>query len=292
MNGNDTMLAAVDLAFGAATDPGLVRRANEDSLLAERPVFLVADGMGGYEAGDRASSAVVDAFRQRLCTGSPASLTSVRDALGEAERLVAAVAATTSRGTGSTVSGVVLLSHADAPHWLILNVGDSRVYRQVGVDLEQLTVDHSLAQEMVDAGRLAPDDQRTYEHRNIITRAIGAPDSRPDSWIMPVTTGERLLICSDGLHGEIGDEEIRATLAMTGHPRAAAAALVDAAKRAGGHDNITAIVIDVRAGGVSADPDAGLSTSMRVSGARADEGARGGATADRCAIDDGDTVPM
>jgi PPM family protein phosphatase len=248
-------LDLVDLMVSGLTDVGLKRSANEDAALAERPVYLVADGMGGYEAGDRASAAVVAAFRIELCGRGDVDPAAVRRALTRAERDVAEIATTTSRGTGSTVTGVVLLEHAGEPHWLIVNVGDSRVYRLFGSELEQLTVDHSLAQALVDNGSLTADDRRDFAHRNVITRAIGAPDSRADTWLMPVTTGERLLICSDGLHGELEDEQIRAMLTMAGRPESAAAALVDAAKRAGGRDNITVLVVDVRAGGAASTAD-------------------------------------
>ena len=248
-------LAKVELGVALATDVGRHRPVNEDSILAECPVFVVADGMGGYDAGDRASQAVVAAFRDVLCTGDPVELGAIRVALSAADEGVAAVAAQTERGAGSTLTGVVLLEREGEPYWLIINVGDSRVYRHMGAELEQLTVDHSLAQELVDVGELTARSRRDFAERNVITRAIGAADSRADSWLMPVTTGERILICSDGLHGELPDEEIRALLTMSGRPAAAALSLIDAALRAGGHDNISVIVLDVVAGGAVSPPD-------------------------------------
>ena len=248
-------LAEVELGVALATDVGRHRPVNEDSILAECPVFVVADGMGGYDAGDRASQAVVAAFRDVLCAGDPVELGAIRVALSAADEGVAAVAAQTERGAGSTLTGVVLLEHEGEPYWLIINVGDSRVYRHIGAELEQLTVDHSLAQELVDVGELTARSRRDFAERNVITRAIGAADSRADSWLMPVTTGERILICSDGLHGELPDEEIRALLTMSGRPAAAACSLIDAALHAGGHDNISVIVLDVVAGGAVSPPD-------------------------------------
>ena len=248
-------LAKVELGVALATDVGRHRPVNEDSILAECPVFVVADGMGGYDAGDRASQAVVAAFRDVLCAGDPVELGAIRVALSAADDGVAAVAAQTERGAGSTLTGVVLLEREGEPYWLIINVGDSRVYRHMGAELEQLTVDHSLAQELVDVGELTARSRRDFAERNVITRAIGAADSRADSWLMPVTTGERILICSDGLHGELPDEEIRALLTMSGRPAAAALSLIDAALRAGGHDNISVIVLDVVAGGAVSPPD-------------------------------------
>jgi len=238
----------IELVVAPLTDTGLKREVNEDSYLATAPVFLVADGMGGYEAGDLASAAVVDAFRG--IAGAPfSSLEGIREALVAASAGVADVAARTSRGAGSTVTGVVLVEHDGLPYWLVFNVGDSRVYRLVGSELEQLTIDHSLGQELVDQGELRREDMATFSERNVITRAIGAADSTADSWLVPVVNGERLLICSDGLHSEVPDEGIRATLTMSGRPESAAEALVQHAKDAGGRDNITVIVIDVISGG-------------------------------------------
>lgn len=260
-----TTSGGVELAVAAVTDPGLKRTVNEDSYLAEAPVFLVADGMGGYEAGDRASAAVVAAFRGRLANRDYAELNDIRDALLAADDDVAAVAADTTRGAGSTVTGIALVQHDDAPFWLIFNVGDSRVYRHVGSDLTQLTVDHSLGQELIERGELRREDLATYPDRNVITRAIGAADSMADSWLVPVVNGERLLICSDGLHSEVDDEGIRAVLTMNGRPESAAQALVNRAKHNGGRDNISVIVLDVLSGGGDAVVDAttgGISHSL------------------------------
>lgn len=246
----------IQLAVAAVTDPGLRREINEDAYLAEAPVFLVADGMGGYEAGDRASAAVVTAFRDRLTGRSHVRLEEVRDALLAADDGVAAVAAGTSRGAGSTVSGLVLVEQEGIPFWLVFNVGDSRVYRHVGSDLEQLTIDHSLGQELIDRGELRREDLNAFPDRNVITRAIGAADSLADSWLVPVVNGERLLVCSDGLHSEVDDEGIRAVLTMNGRPESAAQSLVARAKQNGGRDNISIIVLDVVAGGAEARSDA------------------------------------
>lgn len=254
-------VGGIQLAVAAVTDPGLRREVNEDAVLAEAPVFLVADGMGGYEAGDRASAAVVGAFRDLLVGQDYAALEGVRDALLSADDRVAEVAAGTSRGAGSTVSGLVLVEQDGIPYWLVFNVGDSRVYRHVGTDLEQLTVDHSLGQELVSRGELRREELATFRDRNVITRAIGAADSMADSWLVPVVNGERLLVCSDGLHSEVDDEGIRAVLTMNGRPETAAQALVARAKQNGGRDNISIIVLDVVAGGGEAGTDATTGTA-------------------------------
>lgn len=245
-------VGGVRLGVAAVTDRGRKRQVNEDSFLADGPAFVVADGMGGYESGDRASAAVVAAFRDRFSADVAGEFGLVSAALLDADDRVADVAATTSRGAGSTATGVVLVDHGGQPYWLVFNVGDSRVYRHFGAELEQLTTDHSLGRELVTRGELAEEDLATFKDRNIITRAIGASDSLADSWLVPVVNGERLLLCSDGLHGEVDDESIRAVLTMNGLPEAAARVLVDRANSNGGRDNITVVVIDVVAGGADA----------------------------------------
>lgn len=238
----------VVLNVAALTDVGLTRAMNEDSVLAASPVFLVADGMGGHDAGDKASAAVVAAFEP--LAGTLVTTAEIAAALARANETVEAIAAQHARGAGSTLAAVALVEHDGAPHWLVFNVGDSRVYRLFANELDQLTIDHSLGQELVDAGELRPEDLANFAQRNVITRAIGASDNVADSWLVPVIDGERLLLCSDGLSGEVGDESIRATLTMAGRPETAAAALVRRAKQAGGRDNITVIVIDVVSGGL------------------------------------------
>lgn len=270
----------VRLAAAAASDVGLVRRTNEDAALAEWPVYLVADGMGGYEAGDRASAAVVEAFHEHVVGAPVGTVVGVREALAGASARVAAVAAATDRGAGSTVAGVALVDDEGEPAWLVFNVGDSRVYRHHGTELEQLTVDHSLGQELVDGGAMRPEELATFERRNVITRAIGAPDSSADSWLLPVVNGERLLICSDGLTTEVSDEGIRATLTMSGRPESAAAALVQRARQAGGRDNITVVVVDVLAGGVDEHADATTGVPRMAPGAGSPE------------VDDETTIPV
>lgn len=261
-------LSSVVLNVAALTDRGLKRTANEDAVLAESPVYLVADGMGGHEAGDRASAAVVEAFAP--LRGAAVTSDDVRDALRRADDTVSELSGSVERGAGSTVSGVVLVEHEDTPHWLVFNVGDSRVYRHHGSELAQITTDHSLGQEMVDAGRLLPEDLAAFPQRNVITRAIGADVSAADSWLLPVVVGERLLICSDGLSGEVSDESIRATLTMCGRPETAVDALVRRALHAGGRDNVSVVVIDVISGGLSARPVDATGGQLTASSALSD----------------------
>ncbi|MEV8250194.1 protein phosphatase 2C domain-containing protein [Microbacterium sp. NPDC076768] len=256
-------VASVILNVASLTDTGLTRTANEDSVLDASPVFLVADGMGGHEAGDRASAAVVAAFEP--LRGCAVDVGDIRDALGRASAVVDDIAAGHKRGAGTTVTGVALVEHEGAPHWLVFNVGDSRVYRHHGNELTQLTIDHSLGQELVDAGELQAEDLASFAQRNVITRAIGASDSTADSWLLPVVNGERLLLCADGLSGEVSDEAIRATLTMNGRPETAAAALIHRALQAGGRDNVSVVVIDVVAGGASTRPESGTAGRVAAS---------------------------
>ena len=249
-------VAGVELSVGASTDVGRRRKVNEDSILAEPPVFLVADGMGGYEAGDRASRAVVDAFRGVFDGHEVADLEALRDALMDADDGVDLVAAETARGAGSTVAGAALLDLEGGPQWVIFNVGDSRVYRFWDGMLQQVTRDHSLGQELHAAGQLTDEELENFDRRNVITRAIGAANSDADSWITAVVDHERLLLCSDGLTSEVPDDTIATLLASTADPDACALALVDAANAAGGKDNISVIVIDVLSGGTAAPVEA------------------------------------
>ena len=254
------LVAGVSLSVGASTDVGRRRSVNEDSILVEPPVFLVADGMGGYEAGDRASQAVVNAFRTVFSGRDVADLDGLRDALMDADDGVDLVAAETSRGAGSTVAGAALLELNGVPQWVIFNVGDSRVYRSWNGILQQVTRDHSLGQELHAAGQLTDDELLHFDRRNVITRAIGASNSDADSWITPVVDHERLLLCSDGLTSEVDDGEVAAILGSHEGSEECAAALVAAANAAGGKDNISVIVIDVHSGGAVApvEPDAEL----------------------------------
>lgn len=248
----------VSLTAGFRTDVGRRRATNEDSLLAASPIFVVADGMGGHEAGDRASAAVVAAFAT-LEGRLDLTVDDVAVAVDRAHAAVREIAAGTRKGAGSTLTGLALVQQDGRPCWLVMNIGDSRVYRLLGTDLAQLTVDHSVVQELVDAGSLRPEDVGSFSRRNVITRAVGAPASNADYWLYPVTTGERFLVCSDGLSGELSAETICAGLTLGGRPQQTADLLLEQALERGGRDNITLLVIDVLAGGRPAN--AGVSTS-------------------------------
>ena len=250
-------IGGVTLSVASLTDVGLRRSHNEDAALAIPPLLIVADGMGGYEAGDLAANAIVAAFEATVDAGVPTTLDALRDALGAADDAVAEVADATTRGAGATVAGAAMILHEGTPSWVFFNVGDARVYRHRGSTLQQVTVDHSLGQELYAAGRISAEELAVFPDRNVVTRAMGATDSRADSWVAPVMHGERILVCSDGLPTEVPDEVIRATMTSTGGAEATAAALVALARRAGARDNVTVVIADVVAGGMATDEHEG-----------------------------------
>lgn len=237
----------LELSTAMRTDAGKKRVVNEDSALEQAPCFLVADGMGGHEAGDLASQAAIAAFARAIPAKSEASVRDVAQALDAARSAVAQIASGRLHGAGCTLTGVVIVEHEGALHWLVLNIGDSRVYLHRGSELNQLTQDHSLREEILLHGGLALGEE--LPGRNVITRALGSADTSADTWLMPVETGSRLLICSDGLTTELADTELRATLTMGGNAEAVADELVRRANEAGGRDNITVVVVDVVSGG-------------------------------------------
>lgn len=238
--------APITVRVGAASHTGLRRRINEDAYLAETPLFLVADGMGGHDAGDRASAAVIAEFS--ALTGAPSlAIDDVRAALRRARRRVEAIASE-RRAAGTTLTGVVVAEVSGAGYWLAVNVGDSRTYRYANGVLEQVSVDHSVVQELIDAGVLSGADASVDSRRNEITRAIGAgSEGQADYWMVPAEPGDRILVCSDGLSGELDAARLRDILDDESDPQAAATRLIHEALLEGGRDNITAIVVDALA---------------------------------------------
>ncbi|CAN7162669.1 protein phosphatase 2C domain-containing protein [Microbacterium sp. LjRoot45] len=253
------MESPITVAVGAATHAGLRRPVNEDSHLASAPLFLVADGMGGHDAGAAASAIVVDEF-SRLAGAPSLGIQDVRDALDRARRRVHALVVG-HRAAGTTLSGVAISDVGGAGYWLTVNVGDSRTYRFSGGVLEQISVDHSVVQELIDAGELDAVAAASDRRRNEITRAIGAgSDGEPDFWLVPAEPGDRMLICSDGLSGELDSERLRRVLAETPDPQEAATRLVHEAMVRGGRDNITVVIVD--AVGVRGHDDVPVDTAQ------------------------------
>lgn len=234
------------MGWGAVTDRGLVRGVNEDALLADPPVFVVADGMGGHAAGDVASWMAIESFAV-LVGPAAISATEAIEAISAANAAILRVAAANPEkaGMGTTLSGLVSVVAGGAEHWMVFNVGDSRVYRLAAGHLEQLTVDHSEVEELVRSGRLTREAARGYGRRNVVTRSLGTdPEPVADSWVFPPVEGERFLICSDGLCNEVIDFDIERCLLAHRAPQEAAEGLLRMALEAGARDNVTVIVVD------------------------------------------------
>jgi len=234
----------VRTSWGSATDRGLVREVNEDALLAYPPVFLVADGMGGHDAGDLASRITVEEFAQ-LAGQSAATADDIHACFARTSARIRGEF-TGGRQGGTTVAGVAVTVHDDTAYWLVFNVGDSRVYRWAEDALEQVSVDHSVVQELVDQGRIDPADAETHPERHVLTRALGTGDEpEPDYWLLPAGLHDRLLICTDGLTRELSDTDIAAVLADVADAQDAANELVRRSLESGARDNVSAVVVDV-----------------------------------------------
>ena len=233
------------IAWAAATDVGRRRAANEDSYVAQSPMFAVADGMGGHSAGDLASAAVVERLAEIL-TEDFLTARGIERALEEATADITEIAADSILGVGTTVTGVALTLQDGEPYFAVFNIGDSRVYCFDRNELFQVTVDHSVVQEMVEAGALTRDEADHHPDSNVITRAVGFnAQPIPDFWMVQLHAGLRFVVCTDGLTKEVSDDRIRMHLAAGLTAAETASALIDAALAAGGRDNVTAIIVDV-----------------------------------------------
>jgi len=232
----------VELTGGGATAVGQ-REDNQDRYLAAPPVFAVADGMGGHVGGAAAAEAVVEALRS-LTGSETTTVEAIRLALQRADGEIRAFEGPDKAGAGTTVAGVALVDEGEGPQWAVFHVGDSRVYRWHGGQLELVTRDHSVVQELIDAGYISDQSAATHPQRHIITRALGVgPRPEADVVLLPVVPGERLLACSDGLTGELTDDRIAAVMSVDGAPEEAATSLVDNADTDGARDNATVVVV-------------------------------------------------
>jgi PPM family protein phosphatase len=232
---------------GARTDAGRVRPGNEDSYLISAPLFVVADGIGGQVAGEVASSTAVDVIADQAPNaraGEPDSLAQIVQGANSAIWKRAQGDATL-RGMGTTCT-LAMIDDATAQ---LAHVGDSRAYLFRNGELSQLTEDHTLVWRMVQEGRLSAREANHHPQRNVITRALGVDsDVKVDLLTVTLVEGDRLLLCSDGLTSMVDDPRIRDVLGSEDDPQVAADRLVDLANEAGGEDNITALVLEIRAG--------------------------------------------
>jgi protein phosphatase len=226
------------------TDVGRQRQANEDSYLARSPLFVVADGMGGAQAGEVASLTAIQAFQAGLPDGTPED--SIERTIQIANRNIydQAHGDASLSGMGTTIT--VAAVDADGERVVVGHVGDSRAYRIRDGIIQRLTKDHSLVEEMRRRGQITEEQAEDHPQRSIITRALGPePEVQADLATIPSEPGDIFLLCSDGLTTMIGDEKIRDILMGATSLDAAARTLVDEANRAGGRDNITVIVFQV-----------------------------------------------
>jgi serine/threonine protein phosphatase PrpC len=242
----------VQFTCAARTDVGIVRSGNEDNylMLADRGIFIVADGMGGHAAGEVASEMAVRLISRDLGTVRGIPDEEVAERMRQSIRAAnAAIYERTltehdKRGMGTTATALVLLPN----RFLLGHVGDSRAYRLRDGTFEQLTKDHSYVQEQVDAGLLTPEQARVHPYSNVITRCVGAnQDVIPDTYSGDLLAGDVVLLASDGLTGMLEDEHIHKILEAPGGPQEWVDAMINDANRRGGLDNITAIIVKIDA---------------------------------------------
>jgi len=243
-------MSTTGLRWSFISDVGSVRRANQDSAMANGSLFLVADGMGGHRGGEVASRLAEEHF---TTTNSIASVDELREAVMGANALIRDTGAADPDlgGMGTTVVAMGVLPARDGLlSFAAANVGDSRLYVFEDEILTQVSIDHSLVSELTRAGQITPEEAATHPQRNVVTRALGPdPDVEVDTWELPARLGQRYLLCSDGLINEVDDEAITQTLIDLNDPTEAAQTLVDMANSSGGRDNITVLILDIVAAG-------------------------------------------
>lgn len=248
------------IGHGNATHTGRVRELNEDSYVADSTLglWLVADGMGGHQSGEVASRIAVDFIHEQVAQG-----TALREAATRAHDVVTLAA---REGLGQPGMGSTLVAlQVDGGRYHVVWVGDSRAYLWRRDGLQQLTRDHSFVQKMVDEGQISSAEAINHPYRNVITQALGVADlDRVEVGEVSgsLCRGDMILLCSDGLTGEVPEQEIDSVLQGDGDPQAKAQALVEAALAHGGSDNVTVVLI-------AAPPDA--ATRAGVEAASADD---------------------
>lgn len=232
--------------WGACTDAGMVRPQNEDSYGVDDNLFVVADGMGGHNAGEVASALAVATLRAGARSGVFGA-SQLRDLVQQANTAIytASLDDSTQQGMGTTLTSLAVVP-GEEPLVLIANVGDSRTYLWRDQQLSTLSVDHSYVQELVNEGIISPEEARVHPRRNIVTRALGIDRNVVvDVFECRVRKGDRFILCSDGLVDEVSDQEIARVLATHTDPQETSEALVMVANTNGGRDNTTVVIVDV-----------------------------------------------
>src|SRR4051794_12670498 len=239
-----------ELTWGAASDTGQ-RQENQDRFLVAPPVFAVADGMGGHVGGAQASEHAVARLAE-VAHGPTVPVEAIRSALGQADKDILAFGESVEAASkpGTTVAGLALTENDGCLAWAVFHIGDSRIYRWTPNGLERVSVDHSVVQALVDAGAITEERALTHPQRHMITKALGFGDrGEPDFTLLPVEAGQRFLICSDGLTGEVSDERIAELMASDTDEQSLADQLVAEATHGGAQDNVSVVVVRVRADG-------------------------------------------
>jgi len=222
------------------TDTGRQRRGNEDAYFARSPLFAVADGVGGAQAGEVASQIAVEVLSQGVPEGGGSIEERLRARVEEANSRIAELARADERRAG--MSTTLTLAYVGEDEVSVVHVGDSRLYRLRDGVFERLTDDHTLVDELVRSGKLTQQEADQHPQRSIITRALGSEGIDPDSRTWPARGGDVYLICSDGLTGMVDEARVGELLQAAPSLSAAARTLIDAANDAGGRDNITVVL--------------------------------------------------
>jgi protein phosphatase len=214
-------------------------------MYADSGLFVVADGMGGHQGGEVAANLAV----RTLTNAERSDREQLREAVAEANRVVhqTALEEAELHGMGTTLTTLAVSQEANTHQFVILNVGDSRIYRHRDGQLEQLTEDHSYVAELVRRGELDDEAAQVHPYRNMLTRAIGVhAEVEIDEWLLEPVSGDRFMLCSDGLTNELADVEIAEQLGFDKDPSTTAKALVGLANKRGGRDNSTVLIVDVQ----------------------------------------------
>ena len=235
------------LMWGARSDVGCVRPHNEDSYLVQSPLFCVCDGMGGHAAGEVASSIAVETIAKTAPQSADAARLAAAVEAANAAVIEAALNGLGKPGMGCTATCAYIENDTLA----IAHVGDSRAYLLHEGTLIRVTRDHSYVEELVDAGEITADEARVHPNRSVITRALGSdPAMYADHFTLHIEEGDRLILCSDGLSSMIPDSDIENIATQSSTAQICVDNLVDAALAAGGHDNVTVVVVDLVDDGV------------------------------------------
>jgi serine/threonine protein phosphatase PrpC len=275
-NGEEPTAGSLDLEICLQTDLGMVRRNNEDRGIYKRPsdpevaaakgtLIIVADGMGGASAGEVASEMAVKIIPEAYYSSPKAPALALKEAVESASGEIHRTAQTDPelRGMGTTCVAMAVL----LPEVFVAYVGDSRLYLLRDDSFYQLTEDHTVVNEMVRKGIITRDQARHHEERNVLSMSMGGrPEITASYWEKPmlVRAGDRLLVCSDGLHDLVGDLEMQAIITDSPAHRAVQN-LIEAAKRNGGHDNITAALVHVYIPKIQSETDFKATRELLIS---------------------------